>query len=675
MTRDEARDYMHEHGTEIFERDKSGKGWICPICESGSGPHGTGITSKDGVHFTCWAGCFTNCDVIDIIGQIENITEYPAKLEAAARRFGITIDGNKRPTPIARKRTGEDMTKAKEEGAAMTADDVQLFLLEAERHLEETDYHRGISLETLRRFHVGFVPEWRHPKTPKSVPTSPRLIIPVGADSYIARDTRSNLTEEQEKYKKQLVGSRGRAIFNGDALKKATGPIFITEGELDAMSIIDVGGEAITAGSAANWQWVLEAIKANPPDHPAILAFDNDGPGSENGRKLKIALGKEGILFGDYTPPNGAKDANEALMKDRAAFAASVQAAVDRASSLQAKNELLPVSAYLPDFVEILKNARHSVCYSTGFAELDDIFNGGFRPALYVLGAISSLGKTSLALQFADNVAQSGNDVIFVSLEMARAELVAKSLSRLTYQIANERHSRKRAGELALTTVNILGGDCNDDERLLEAALTTYRKQCADHLFILEGADVCGITQVRYWVERHIMATGRKPFIIVDYLQILTPDDSNGADKKNTDQLIKGLKHISRDFDVPILAISSFNRENYSNPVSMVAFKETGSIEYSADVLIGLQHHFMGYKDGESDKERAVRLRQAYKGAAENAAKGYRQQIEAVVLKNRNGRKGSVVLGFTAKFNYYDADASADGEYKELAHSRKCLSF
>ena len=63
------------------------------ICGSGDGAKGTGITTKDGIHFTCWAGCFKHSDIIDIIGQRDGLTEYREKLEAACREMGVTLEG------------------------------------------------------------------------------------------------------------------------------------------------------------------------------------------------------------------------------------------------------------------------------------------------------------------------------------------------------------------------------------------------------------------------------------------------------------------------------------------------------------------------------------------------------------------------------------------------------
>ena len=103
-----------------------------------------------------------------------------------------------------------------------------------------------------------------------------------------------------------------------------------------------------------------------------------------------------------------------------------------------------------------------------------------------------------------------------------------------------------------------------------------------------------GAAQVRDTIARHLSLTGRQPVVIIDYLQLLAPHEPRATDKQNTDKAVMELKRASRDYKLPIIAISSFNRQNYNTPVSMEAFKESGAIEYSSDVLIGLQFKGVG---------------------------------------------------------------------------------
>lgn len=126
--------------------------------------------------------------------------------------------------------------------------------------------------------------------------------------------------------------------------------------------------------------------------------------------------------------------------------------------------------------------------------------------------------------------------------------------------------------------------------------------------------------------------------MIIDYIQIIAPYSERATDKQNIDKAVIELKRISRDFKVPIIGISSFNRANYNTPVTMEAFKESGAIEYSSDVLIGLQLEGVGKDkvDVNAKKDKNPR------------------EIELVVLKNRNGATGKKVsYNYYPLFNYF----------------------
>lgn len=92
------------------------------------------------------------------------------------------------------------------------------------------------------------------------------------------------------------------------------------------------------------------------------------------------------------------------------------------------------------------------------------------------------------------------------------------------------------------------------------------------------------------------------------------------------------MKKIATRYHIPVIVISSFNRMNYRNAVTMEAFKESGDIEYSTDVLIGLQLQGVGQKDFDVNQAKRESPR----------------SIEAVILKNRNGATGD-----TLNFAYY----------------------
>ena len=151
-------------------------------------------------------------------------------------------------------------------------------------------------------------------------------------------------------------------------------------------------------------------------------------------------------------------------------------------------------------------------------------------------------------------------------------------------------------------------------------------------------------------MAEHVKLTGNTPIVFVDYLQIMAPYDMRASDKQNTDKAVLELKRLSRDYKTPVVAVSSFNRDNYANEVNMAAFKESGAIEYGSDVLIALQPQGMKPGSTANDQKHNIKLVKECKASRERS-------VEAVILKNRNGKTGGKV-GFIyyALFNCFEQD-------------------
>lgn len=671
MNKEEALQEILEREPDFLDTAKNGKSWICPVKDcgnGGTGGAGDGVVlnpkAKNGRGYKCFK-CGFHGDIVDLWKHKKRITDNEAAFAGLCEHYGIQVDeageGGKLSLLFKKYREKYEGERKAESPNKETEPDYTDFFLQANRDIEKTDYHRGLSLETLNRFKIGYVENWRHPKAHPKAPTSPRLIIPTGKHSYLARDTRSNLTEQEKKYEKSKVGSTG--IYNRPALYKATKPVFIVEGELDALSIIDAGGEAVGLGSVSNARALLSILEAKRPEQPLILALDNDEAGKKADKELADGLERLKLPFYRLDVAAPYKDANEALMKDRDAFRAAVAKAenieeVEREAereALEMESAFHAVSGFMEDIDKDMKNPPEFA--PTGFESLDALLDGGLYPGLYVMGALSSLGKTTFVLQLADNVAASGRDVLIFSLEMARKELIAKSISRLTFTHCMEKDGNTRN---AKTTRGILSpvryNKYRPEElKLIFDAVKSY-KAYAGHIYITEAMGDVGVKEIRERVKKQIRITGKPPVIVIDYLQILTPADMKATDKQNTDRAVTELKRISRDYGIPVIAISSFNRENYNAPVNLASFKESGAIEYSSDALIGLQYDGMDYKPGEYDKskERMDRLWKLKEEAIEAGKNGEAQKIQAKVLKNRNGSKGDAFFRFWPMFNYFE---------------------
>lgn len=298
----------------------------------------------------------------------------------------------------------------------------------------------------------------------------------------------------------------------------------------------------------------------------------------------------------------------------------------------------------IDDFIDGINNKANTPPTSTGFPLLDEVLSGGMREGLTVIGAISSLGKTTMAQQIADNVAQSGRDVLFISLEMARSELMSKSISRETLLevLENDGDIRNAKTSIGITDASKHKNYSKDEKQLINIAIERYNEY-AGHIYIVEAFGQIGFQDVRELVKIHHEKTGKAPLVVIDYLQIMKPDDPRATDKSNTDKAVNGLKQISRDFKTTIVAISSLNRESYNRPMSLTAFKESGAIEYSSDVLIGLDFTKMlensSEMDFEEEKDKVPR------------------NITLTILKNRNGRTGKRInYLYDPRFNYFEED-------------------
>ena len=597
--------------------------------------------------------CNATYDIFDLIGMDYGLTENKDIFSKAYELYGITVDNTPATTatiaPKADAIQEKDFTEYYKKAQNARTDPA------AQKYLQQ----RGISEAVAAKYLLGYDNAYKTFNTDEdgknNYSTWRALIIPTSMGSYIAR----NIDTPKEPAKANRYRKKGASrIFNSTALYTASKPIFVVEGEIDALSVIEAGGEAIGLGSTSNYRQLLGLLQKQKAIQPLILALDADPEGRQTEEKLAEELTRLQASFYRYDLYGAAKDANEALLLDRDNFIAEVQAAEREqeaqleAAAEAAKADYLKTSAAnaLQDFSGRVAASADTPALSTGFNNLDEVLDGGLYEGLYILGAISSLGKTTLALQIIDQLAQQGQDCLVFSLEMSRYELIAKSISRHTYLAAERRADAK-------TTRGITAGAryanySQKEKALIDNAIAQY-KEYAQHIFIHEGIGDIGVREVAEIVKQHIAITGNKPVVLIDYLQILAPYDMRASDKQNTDKATLELKRLSRDCKIPVIGISSFNRDNYTAPVNNASFKESGAIEYSADVLIGLQYEGMDYQEGEADGARQKRIRKLIKEMEAKAKQGEAQTLQAKVLKSRNGSKGQALFSFYAMFNCF----------------------
>lgn len=278
----------------------------------------------------------------------------------------------------------------------------------------KTNYftQRGLSPETVSRFSLGYDQEREC------------VVLPCEKSRVVRREVGE----------KRYLNEKGQPspLFQPELLT-ACGedtPVFLAEGTFDALSAEELGFRCAGMNGAGNREKIAALLRTLPGPVPIALVPDND----EAGNAWAEALTAEFPWLYRCDPVPVGKDLNESLTADRDATASFLRAQADAClahmpppyKTLCAAGQMDALDAY------IVRQAQRPPL-STGFPTLDKALDGGFYDGLYVLGAVSSLGKTAFCMQMADALARQRRDVLVFSLEMTAFELMARSISRESF--------------------------------------------------------------------------------------------------------------------------------------------------------------------------------------------------------------------------------------------------
>lgn len=643
-------DYIHAHPEIYFTQKAKRGGYICPVCGNGSGRDGTGIQpiKRHSFRYKCFK-CGTSGDVINFYAAEHGISN----VEAIPRVLSLYgLETLRYESPRASKTDAKPTASIEEiaaelEIATIIAEDIE----KAAENLSKTSYFnsRGISNEVAARYGCGFLKGWVHPKKRKDgkVVPSDRAIIPTGAESYVARAVDPN-----NKIPKMKAGESN--IFNVEVLKTSQQNVVVVEGEFDALSVIEAGNDAIALGSTTNVDRFLAWLKENRvrPSKPLVIDLDDDDAGRAATKKLTEGLMSQRIKYHVFSFKVGNfKDQNESLVGARTEFVSRIRQIPQIVEQLQSSARLkLSDSAKVNTWEESIAHAAPAI--STGWKNLDRVLDGGLYEGLYVIPGATGVGKTAFALQMAYQVAQQERDVLYISLEMSEEEIYERHISRLSYQLYGNTPRAKSVHSMI------------QERRTVPEATQQFRK-VALYLRTVCGVGSIDADDIRKIVETYEYELGTLPVVFVDYLQILKAHDVHMTDKQAVDYNVLRLKQMSRDYKIPVIALASMNRMSYSDVISMVAIKESGAIEYTSDVCIGLQMAAMDEvtKGRQGKQEKQVRQLKAK----------FKREMQAVILKQRNGPIGAEVpFEYCAVFNHFQ---DAETECKEFGNFKDVPSI
>ena len=256
----------------------------------------------------------------------------------------------------------------------------------------------------------------------------------------------------------------------------------------------------------------------------------------------------------------------------------------------------------------------------TGFTDLDRLTGGFHASELLILAARPGMGKTAFAMNIAENiVSKSNKPVLFVSLEMAAIELI----ERMLCSVAKVNGHRLRNGSLS----------AEDRKRLISVTGELSKVP----LFV-DDSPTRNISEIAGAARRIIRKQGGLGAIVIDYLQLIQPDDPKDPRQEQVAKMARRLKALARELKVPILCLAQLNRQaedTRDHRPKLSHLRESGAIEQDADVVMFV-HRKDYYKSSDDDGD------------------DHQGEALLIVAKQRNGPVDDVELTWLREFTRFE---------------------
>lgn len=255
-----------------------------------------------------------------------------------------------------------------------------------------------------------------------------------------------------------------------------------------------------------------------------------------------------------------------------------------------------------------------------GFRDLDKLTGGMHASELIIIAARPSMGKTAFALNIAENVVlRSERPVLFVSLEMAAIELT----ERMLCSVAQVNGSRLRNGTL----------NAEDRRKLLAKA-----GQISTAPLYIDDSHSQTIAEIAAAARRVKRSRNDLAMIVIDYLQLIEPDNSADSRQEQVAKIARRLKGLAKELKVPVVCLAQLNRQaedTRDHRPKLSHLRESGAIEQDADVVMFV-HRADYYKNSEEDNE-------------ENRGKA-----TIIVAKQRNGPVDDIDLVWRHEYTRFE---------------------
>ena len=302
-------------------------------------------------------------------------------------------------------------------------------------------------------------------------------------------------------------------------------------------------------------------------------------------------------------------------------------------------------ASFMDKFEEYIVDTQENRKLSTGFKRLDAMLRYGLHKGSYFVDATPQYLKNGFMQQIADRAAESGVDVLYISTELTRYDLMVDTISRLSYEM------NKKDEEKAVSSMAIMTGEKGADIRSLKDELNWYRGRISEHLFVLdqeavseyvENMEDASAGDILAELIRSIVTEGaHKPVVFIDNIEnILSVEDS-----EDMKPLMDGIRKLAKELGIPIIMSYGYapaESENELDPDEIEYHKSLGNM---CDVYLELKYADMITEDYEELTEDDIQ---------EMVENGKMLLINVQLHKNRRTMKASCQIQATPKFNYYE---------------------
>jgi replicative DNA helicase len=264
----------------------------------------------------------------------------------------------------------------------------------------------------------------------------------------------------------------------------------------------------------------------------------------------------------------------------------------------------------------------------TGYVDLDNLTAGLQNSELIIISARPSVGKTAFALNIVRHaIVEERVPVFFVSLEQAKVELAERLL---VCQSRVDSH-RIRTGRV----------DSADAQKLLDGADILKGTATDPVKLFLDDTPAQTLLRIAATARRLKLREGIR-MIVIDYLQLIEPEDRKAPRQEQVAQMSRRLKFLARELNIPVIALAQVNRgseDRQDHTPRLSDLRESGAIEQDADTVLML------HRPAKFDKSQDDNV------------------LEVHVAKQRNGPTGEVTLSYLKQFMRYE-NYAADSSYR-----------